>query len=262
MTKLICDTNVWYELAAGRIDKSKINGQLFGTHITCTELASSQRLISDLPLVKEVVKALKQNHNKIILPNPVEHILSIFFDDFEPDTSGAINILNSFDTLLVMDDVSFPDEKINLVQEKIDRITNPMLDFVARVNDGLILVREKVLIQEGKKKHLQSDHLKFWKGYIANFVKTYGLDYYKKEYIIDPNDENWIKVNFFIGVWEKYFKLLESENRKFDRNDWADLFNLVYVQPGYKYWTFEKKWKNIFKNDSGLKSYLYEYNGS
>jgi hypothetical protein len=260
--KLICDTNVWYEIASKRIDTSQINDLLFGTHITCSELASTQRLISNLPFIKDVVTALKQNHYKIILPNPAEHILSIFFHDFIPDVSGSTKILEAFDILINLDTTSIPLEKIEMVQNQIDNIVNPLQNFSNRLNDGLIIIRERVLQQEGRKKHQNADHLIYWKEYISDFVKNYSLEYCEREYIINPNDANWIQLTCFIGVWEKYFKLLESENRKFDRNDWADLFNLVYVQPGFKYWTFENKWKNIIRNDHNLKHYFFEQNGS
>ena len=41
-------------------------------------------------------------------------------------------------------------------------------------------------------------------------------------------------------------------------NDWVDLFQLIYVQPGMKYFTMENRWKNIIKA-SGMGDYLVDF---
>ena len=43
---------------------------------------------------------------------------------------------------------------------------------------------------------------------------------------------------------------------KFQPNDFYDLSNLVYVQPGDKYWTKEKRWKRIISERANLDEYL------
>ncbi len=56
---------------------------------------------------------------------------------------------------------------------------------------------------------------------------------------------------------EYYYKKLEIDTkRKYDKNDLLDLFNLVYVQPGYKYLTSENKWNNLSKENRQIDDYL------
>ena len=40
-------------------------------------------------------------------------------------------------------------------------------------------------------------------------------------------------------------------------NDWYDLFQLIYVQPGEKYWTKDTYWIKLIKK-AGMQHYLYE----
>jgi len=263
MYDLICDTNVWYQIANKNIKPSDLEGlHLYGTDITCTELSSTPRLISDLTLITNVVKAMNKYHHKMIMANPVEHLIKIFFNDYVQDVERWDQRLNSFNILMNADLSTIPEESIIIAQHQINQIVETLNKFADNINEGLIKIRERILKLEGRKKHIKADHLKTWKEFISEFVRSYSLEYCDREYVIDIEDNNWNQVECFIHTWEKYFKLLESENRKFDRNDWADLFNLVYVQPGFKYWTFEKKWNYILKEDKLLKNYFYNQNGS
>lgn len=60
-----------------------------------------------------------------------------------------------------------------------------------------------------------------------------------------------------ILVLDKFFKDLETGERKWQRNDLFDLFNLAYVRRGDKYWTNEKKWIDIIKAVD-CEHYLYK----
>ena len=60
-----------------------------------------------------------------------------------------------------------------------------------------------------------------------------------------------------ILVLDKFFKELETGERKWQRNDLFDIFNLAYVRRGDKYWTNEKKWIDIIKS-VGCEHYLYK----
>lgn len=64
-------------------------------------------------------------------------------------------------------------------------------------------------------------------------------------------------INALILVLDKLFKDLETGERKWQRNDLFDLFNLAYVRRGDKYWTNEKKWIDIIKA-VGCEHYLYQ----
>jgi hypothetical protein len=56
---------------------------------------------------------------------------------------------------------------------------------------------------------------------------------------------------------DAFFKDLETGARTIERNDWNDLFVLTYVKPGDKFWTKERKWKDLIKA-AGCGHYLYE----
>ena len=65
----------------------------------------------------------------------------------------------------------------------------------------------------------------------------------------------WEKVDLFINVFDEFCKDHEMTNRKVKPNDFYDLFNLAYVQPGDKYWTKEKYWNRLIER-RGYSHYL------
>jgi hypothetical protein len=47
---------------------------------------------------------------------------------------------------------------------------------------------------------------------------------------------------------------------KMEVNDMSDLFNLVYVSPGMKYFTFDEKWQRLIASEPLTKNYLFQLN--
>ena len=90
-------------------------------------------------------------------------------------------------------------------------------------------------------------------------ISAYSKEYYKKEFIIKIEDKRWVFLDFFLTVWSEYFKKLDIHfGSKFHDNDIHDLFNLVYVQPDKKYWTYEKRsWAKVIMNDKLVNAMLF-----
>ncbi|MDD4604631.1 MAG: hypothetical protein PHF97_12630 [Bacteroidales bacterium] len=263
MQQVICDTNVWYYLAKKQIDLSKLNNvQLIGTSVNILEISSTPNLINDLNLIIEVVKALEKYHFKIILSNPYEHIITIFNKGYLPNNKVEEKILNQFIQLMGVNPLAIKEVDYKNALTAINKIIEPQLKIVEYINNGLPIIRQNIKRLEGKDQHRKKDQTLLWKKLIIEFVAIYSKENCDKEYVIDIEDKRWDYLNFFIYTWEAYFKKLELDNRNFDKNDWQDLFNLVYVQEGYKYWTFEKKWNVIYDENPILLKYKFNYNGT
>jgi hypothetical protein len=95
------------------------------------------------------------------------------------------------------------------------------------------------------------------KEYFCDVISYFTKSNYGKEYMVDPNDNRWDEFELFLLAWEIYHKELNLGSEKLKENDWIDLFNLVYVKPGFKYWTEDKKWIRIFNLNDKLKKYIF-----
>lgn len=61
-------------------------------------------------------------------------------------------------------------------------------------------------------------------------------------------------------TWASLYVELCVSKMKIQANDLYDLSNLVYVSPGDKYWTKEKRWQRIIQDTVlGQGKYLVEY---
>ncbi|MEQ9007800.1 hypothetical protein [Ekhidna sp.] len=75
---------------------------------------------------------------------------------------------------------------------------------------------------------------------------------------IEYDHFNWKLVELFLSVTENFFKHLEtSKGMKIHPNDTTDWMNMLYVEPGDLYLTFEDKWKNYIINDERISHYYY-----
>ena len=69
---------------------------------------------------------------------------------------------------------------------------------------------------------------------------------------------DWNLLELFLAVTEYFFKKLETtKNMKVQQNDVTDWLNMLYVEPGDKYLTFEISWKNYILNDPRISHYYY-----
>ena len=259
MQQVICDTNIWYDIANENISEKQFeNVQLFGTSVNITEISSTPNLINNIDLVVRTIKAMKKYAYRIIIENPLEYLISSFFYEFNPDSKTERRLLKGFDILTSIDVNEISKETISNTKKQIDQIRETQIKEVKKMNSDLIIIRKTIKENEGKHKHRSNNYISTWKEYFSKLILEYSKLYCDEEYIINTNDQIWEQFEFFLYTWEHYFKNnLEIGNWKFDKNDWGDLFNLVYVGKGFKYWTIERKWNNIFDSTDRLKKYNY-----
>ncbi len=123
-------------------------------------------------------------------------------------------------------------------------------------------IRAKIKADGNKQKHRNTSFKQDWKCFFAEWVLNYSKQYNNEEYVLDIQSPVWEKLEFFLTVWEEFFKQLEVDKTGIiTQNDWADLLNKVYVQPWCKFWIREKKWHNIINHNPFLISYVTPYEG-
>jgi len=261
MENIICDTNIWYDIANGKIKPEEISKlKLIGTAVNIIEIASTPNLVKNIELVRRTIKALQKYHFIIISTNPFDHLISIFDSSFEPKDEHVIRLLNDFevlDNIDTFDDLSFKDWDI--VKDKIAE-TVARKDYITGVvNDVLSQSQTFIKNNHLKKSYSSKSYKDSWKPFFILLISEYYRDKYKEDFIIAENDIHWKRLDFFITAWDEYFKSLDIQyGRKFKNNDWHDLLNLVYVQPEFKYWTSEKRsWAKLLKENKDLKPYIF-----
>lgn len=262
MERIICDTNIWYDIANQKIDTNLIKShKLIATSVNVQELASTPYLTEDINLLARTISALKKNHYSVYKANPFEHIISIFHSNFKPNHDINNRLLHEFDIFLSMDIQKISDANLKNTKKDLKKHFRDQMSVVDPINLALPKIKLKVKQQGGKNIRKKINTTESWKGFISKMVSVYSKQYLDREYTLDLKNPLWEQLKFFLLTFDKYFLMLEIEHdRKFDKNDWGDLLNLVYVQPGSKYWTSEKKWNNLFKSDKTLSNYIFDYN--
>ncbi len=168
-------------------------------------------------------------------------------------------MLKGFEKLMDADFSTISESEFNEIKKSFHLTIESWKLELQKLADGinrlLPEIRENIKSSTGKKNHRAINSLPIFCDLINSFVR----EYTEGEIELNINTYPWNEIELFAMVWDNYFKELEvSPTRKFHANDWFDLFNLVYVSPGYKYWTDETKWVELIKNNQNTSVYLFE----
>jgi hypothetical protein len=263
MPSIICDTNVWYNLGSGVVDIKSIDRlKLIGTAVTVQEFSYTPNLINHFEDVKKAISAFLSLNSGINILNPFEYLLYLFIPGYIPSDSKIRGLIEELKILQTVEFTELSRNNIEIGKSLINEKIKFDRDFSDSINSELINIQDKFKNKKLRNEHKNKDFSIEWKNLISDIVKLYSKHNYAKEYCLSDDPKIWNRIECFILVWETYFKLLDTEKRKIDKNDWSDLINLVYVNPGDKYWTFEKKWNYVLNCDKRLHNYLYKFNNT
>lgn len=253
--KIICDTNIWYDIASGKTNKEELSKvELYSTYVNLFELAKTQNLVKDWPTVKRVVKALHDNSKGIYEMNPIEFIIRKQYPGYECQDLTYKQILKGFEELMDRDDnIPIEKEVLEKMQNSVDEFALAAQKAADNLNAKLPEIRQKIKSTIGKKEHRKIVSFPLLYEVINVFVQQHT----KGAVTLDIGSYPWHEVDLFVRTWDNYFKELEvSGNQKFQPNDWQDIFAMVYVTPAYKYTTSEEKWIRLIESDIKTKDYL------
>lgn len=255
---LICDTNVWYEMSAGKFEKTN-EYDLIPTAFSLVELATSQAMIEEPKFYQDTVKMIYDNCGPIIPENPFDYILQYQFGDYKPKKDGIVNqILPAFGELMAKEinaDSKIDEELKKKVIEECRKSRGIAQDLADFGNDDLMELRSNINKGVGKKDHLKVDASQINREMLMSILDHYTND---KDYKINWDKFDWGRIDLFMTVTEIYFKKLETtRDMKIKANDIVDWFNLLYVSPDDKYLTFDDRWRNYILNDERIKQYLF-----
>jgi len=242
---------VWYELAKGRIvvpDPEQY--QLVCTHLSLTEIACSSNNFNKLQEVKAVIGEIVKLKPEMIIQYPYEHARFLADNEYTFEYKVEEDLIISFLRIIR----NQPGEELAAGEFK-DYLT----DIAARRKENSIdwanfqneLYKLSGIPKSALKK-FQNSEMKLmesrkWLLFQLNQLSEKELDF---------STIDWSRFELYENVHARYIRNLELSNFRADRNDDNDLKNMLYVQPGEKYWTLEKRWLSIIR-EIDLENYLY-----
>ena len=241
--RVICDTNVWYTLAAnGTAEFCEILSkyQLILTNISLVEMLSSFNITQSDESFQKIRDAfiVVSKYAKFQSANDVEYIMCALGIDFIDEEH--FNIQEKYDNLLVNFIEANTKEDLNYNYEtqikERESFTNT---FVECLNDCIEQWRKKdvqVSIDEIRKEliyMLKTDMYNY-----ASHHKIYVDSFPFSEEQIDSK----ISVTFdlYLTAFSEFiYRVYKQKNMRIKPNDYVDFRNLIYCQKESRYLTFE-----------------------
>tara|TARA_R110002020_G_scaffold214594_6_gene421655 strand:+ start:683 stop:1459 length:777 start_codon:yes stop_codon:yes gene_type:complete len=257
--KVICDTNVWYEIASGKF-VPPLEVELIATEFSVYEFVSTEVAVHDVLLLQKAVKSFFRFASGIISVDPFYHFLSNSLGRFDTEESLLSKNMNrTLNEFLAMDFSKKPiipqDTAQNVIKESQEQ-REIRVQYAEFLNSILPEKRKKINREVGKNEYLKGDQSEI----IRDLVYRCTINYLKtKNDSVSLEELNWNSIEFFLRVTENFYKKLDTtRDMKFKPNDVTDWLNLLYVRPSMKYLTFEKKWRTLILEDPKTTDYLFQ----
>lgn len=243
---------IWYELSKNRIQIPDPNQYiLVCTYLSLMELAFSPNNLKNLSEVQEAIRLILKVKPEIIMANPWDHAKFLIDDDFQHEHEIESNITLAFLRILL----NHPKEGLipNSFKHHLENISTirkkNMAEWAEFINK---LYQNDAELRTAFKKYSQKDsdllYFKKWFLYRLNVFEEDKFSFDKMP---------WKLFEFYTSIGAYYMRTMKLSRMKADGNDENDLRNMIYVQPGDKYWTLEKKWLT-FAREAKMSHYLYQ----
>lgn len=273
--KIICDNNIWYSESQQVLNQLKTQFVLVGTFSNLFELCTSEKHIEDylkrgLPkkAIRNLIKSSAGQDLEYFFP-PVLYLEYIMINTGRPnDPRIAYSALFDFTAAIANGDRIRP-EMEQAFKQWVDGENSVFAMWASLMDDVNLSMIQSLNSQDKIKSFIANElysqtqtEIVWWASLCMN-----------PQLLADPNPEtnielnkemdirlrsyDWAKIELFVRVYGQFrIELVRDKSRKVEPNDFYDLWNLVYVQPGDKYWTHEKLWNRLIK-ELGLNDYLF-----
>ena len=140
--KIICDTNIWYDIGNGVIPYSEISDlYLVATDLSITELMTTQKLLSDHKIVIRAIDAMLNLSAEIYKLNPIDYILLTGNEQYNPIFSKTDAKIGCLKNLL-----NVTNQEINSLitqtnfRNSVNYFDNPLALISAFFNEQLVSI--------------------------------------------------------------------------------------------------------------------------
>ncbi len=247
---IICDTHIWYSLGNGIIDPKVVDAgdRLVATYNSIDEFSRTHNLAEMPEQTRNAIRAMfKFSNRHAICEPPLIHLKKLSDSAFVYDTRAKHQNILRF-TSEIARGRGIELSKIDEYKKFCERRKADLQSAADVLNEEA--KKRKAGIKDNEK-HKKEDSIPLNRKMISLFVSTqdggYGL----------PDSFDWAQIELFENTLKVFFNALETGAMSITANDWFDLFLLIYVQPGKKVWTKEKKWIQLI-DTAGMKKYRYE----
>ncbi len=245
--RIICDTNVWYRMATGEYTPDP-NSFYVATDNSLYEFVKTPNLATKPLVVQSAVRAMFKYHHEIIPVSPFGYVLHEYSEKYGWDPSFTYKLISSlqkFASFKESEILEMNELDIKELEQQCQQANEQNKKFQAAmtryIND--LRTRDKSEIDINKLAR------SFCLTILNDSPECQGMK-------ISESEMNWSIVELFIAVTSNYLsKMLRVRSMKVDENDGADWINTLYVQPGQKYLTFDKRWKSLINEDRTIRSY-------
>lgn len=253
--KTIIDNNIFYGIHDKQIDIEKIDVENpMMTNSNIDEFARSYNLIYKTDTVKGALRsAFKLCEKRLIGRNPYMYILELDNKSLKL-TEHDKEIIKLTEMIAKGFEVTEENQEY-VLNNWIRQREIELIEIAAIFNEWFknIKADEKFDVKRVKTKEL----VEYMKSLLDENIRNWTSSHIGKEIGISKNFD-WSKLDLFIHAFAAFFKSNLSGGA-FKPHDAYDLNQLIYVQPGDKFWTKEKKWQNIIHEKAKKGEYLFEY---
>lgn len=239
--KIILDTNIWYDYDDNNVFQNEaLKNKIAVTYLNYFELIKKRTIVSQPDFFRKILFGM-DNYDKIFEPPFVYIAQGQKYYNYNVllELEDQINFILNFKKGGYIDS-----EKEQAFYEYISKINNDFQDFVDGFNREAMIIKPRI---KNLVKHRIIDSLEE----TGRFLKFLVVSATGQE--IDNFDIS--KVELLTQTLNTFFKKMEVGELIMKANDVTDFLILSYVQPGDKYYTKDKKWRNLII-ESGMQHYL------
>jgi hypothetical protein len=251
MTRIICDTMIWYNLSKNKLQvPDPKQYKLVCTYLSLMELAFTPNSFNNLDEIQETIKCIIELKPELIMHDPTSYAKAIIDPDFNYEYEKEEDIVTGFLKVLL----NHPKEGLlkNEFKVQLANISSTRKEkgseWADFLNDCYKGSKEISYILK-KYSTDADDRKKIRKWFVLQLNQTSKINYSLEQI-------RWEHFEFYEKVGARYMRNMYLTKMKADRNDENDLKNMFYVQPTDKYWTLEKRWLQMVK-EIKFDRYLY-----
>lgn len=258
--KIICDTNIWYDLGNGVSFINTIEDyNLCCTFLNLYELIHTDMLKINFNKVQKACNAIFNFASCFILEPPYLHLKNLLYPyHLEYSKTNFIEAIRTLINLERLDNDMFT-ELGNYLEIKDDTLNK---FFVKHITDEINKTHDFFNLDIVNRAQYKKDIKTFEnrKKKINNIRKQIITELNNVYPLIDNNSFNdsfWENINVYINARMHYFQKLKLyPNMNPEKNDAVDMLNLIYVNENCLYWTKDNRWKTIL-SETKLGQYLF-----
>jgi hypothetical protein len=253
-TKVVCDTNVWYNIGEDLLAAEKLSEYcLVATFYNFEELNTSPKTVSNFHKVRRASKAIIDHSCEQILENAILYLARLT-NPYHVDKKFHYNLgIRNWNEIRLMGklahDFECTPEVTSLYQQNVARKISESQQ-VSKIENTLALN-----VQKEARKAWKQNKQNYFKSSLKGIIGFLNVALRDSDAIELTKEFDISQIELFLSAFLYYYKGLEIGKMVAQPNDMYDLFNLIYVRPGMKYLTMEKRWRSIIA-EAGLSHYL------